>query len=190
MKTTLSAAVGVKSSLNISFMPSAKDCSSPNGPFMLGPWRCCMKATTRRSYQMVNSVSTSSSTNANSALSSTTHHGSLKNTVRSIGASGLIGAVSSHSVVPRRAPSSLGSARTGSPARSSQDHQRWRQDAAESPVPEHGLGAIRPRRPSRESSTAGMVMEPRSLLIIATLVIPASAAVPGLIRASGARAVA
>ena len=69
MKTSLSAAVGVKSSLNISFMPSARDCSSPNGPFMFGPCRCCMKATTRRSYQMVNKVSTSSSTNANSALS-------------------------------------------------------------------------------------------------------------------------
>ena len=59
MKTSLSAAVGVKSSLNISFMPSARDCSRPNGPFMFGPLRCCMKATMRRSYQMVNRVSTS-----------------------------------------------------------------------------------------------------------------------------------
>src|SRR5215218_1196248 len=74
MKTILSAAVGVKSSLNINFMPSASDCSNPNGPFISGPMRCCMNATTRRSYQMVNSVSTSSTTNANSALSSTTHH--------------------------------------------------------------------------------------------------------------------
>src|SRR5215211_2814186 len=84
VKTILSAAVGAKSSLNISCMPSASDCSSPNGPFMLGPWRCCMKATTRRSYQIVNSVSSSSSTNANSALSATTHHGSLKKTSRFI----------------------------------------------------------------------------------------------------------
>jgi hypothetical protein len=76
VKMILSAAVGVKSSLNINFMPSASDCSNPKGPFMLGPWRCCMKATTRRSYQMVNSVSNSSTTKANSALSSTTHHGS------------------------------------------------------------------------------------------------------------------
>ena len=51
VKTILSAAVG-EVLLNISFMPSAKDCSNPNGPFILGPLRCCMKATTRRSYQM------------------------------------------------------------------------------------------------------------------------------------------
>jgi hypothetical protein len=76
MKMILSAAVGVKSSLNINFMPSANDCSKPKGPFMLGPMRCCMNATTRRSYQMVNSVSTRRTTNANSALSATTHQGS------------------------------------------------------------------------------------------------------------------
>ena len=68
----------MKSSLNISFMPSASDCSSPNGPFMFGPWRCCMKATIRRSYQMVNKVSSSKITSANTALSTTTHQGSLK----------------------------------------------------------------------------------------------------------------
>ena len=83
MKTSLSAAVGVKSSLNISFMPSASDCSRPNGPFMFGPLRCCMKATMRRSYQMVNRVSTSRTTRANRALSSTTHQRSLKKTSRS-----------------------------------------------------------------------------------------------------------
>src|SRR5918997_4109821 len=79
MNTSLSAAVGVKSSLNISFMPSARDCSNPNGPFMFGPWRCCMKATTRRSNQMVNRVSTSSTTRANTALIATTHQGSRRN---------------------------------------------------------------------------------------------------------------
>ena len=85
MKTTLSAAVGVKSSLNISFMPSASDCSRPKGPFMFGPLRCCMNATTRRSYQIVNSVRTSNSTKANSAFSSTTHHRSFMKASRSFG---------------------------------------------------------------------------------------------------------
>ena len=56
MKTTFSAFFGVKSSLNMSFMPSASDCSSPNGPFIVGPLRCCISPTTRRSNQMVNSV--------------------------------------------------------------------------------------------------------------------------------------
>ena len=44
-----------------------------------------MKATTRRSNQMVNRVSTSSTTKANSALSTTTHQRSLKKTSRSSG---------------------------------------------------------------------------------------------------------
>src|SRR5215216_4200616 len=83
MNTTLSAALGVKSSLNMSCMPSASDCSSPNGPFMLGPLRCCMKATIRRSYQMVNKVSSIKITNANTALINTSHHGSAKNGDRS-----------------------------------------------------------------------------------------------------------
>ncbi len=139
MNTTLSAAVGVKSSLNISFMPSASDCSSPNGPFMLGPCRCCMKATTRRSYQIVKSVSTSSTTNANSALRSTTHHGSLKNTARSIATSGLIGLSPCR---PRRR-------RVPPPAQSSPDRQRWRPDVGAPPDLGHGSGARRPRRPSR-----------------------------------------
>ena len=49
VKTTRSAAFGVKSSLNISFMPSASDCSEPNGPFIVGPLRCCIRPTTLRS---------------------------------------------------------------------------------------------------------------------------------------------
>src|SRR4029450_11839304 len=123
MNTTLSAAVGVKSSLNLSFMPSARDCSSPNGPFMLGPWRCCMKATMRRSYQIVNRVSSIKITNANSALRATTHHRSLKNTSRSIGASGFI-----------RVPPCRRLRRPAHrPAQSSQDHRRSRQGAVEPP---------------------------------------------------------
>jgi hypothetical protein len=87
MKTTFSAAFGVKSSLNISFMPSARDCSRPNGPFMVGPLRCCIRPTTRRSNQMVNRVITSRKTRANTALSKTTHHTSPRNRERSSGAS-------------------------------------------------------------------------------------------------------
>ena len=56
-KTTLSADLGMMSSLSASFTPSASDCSRPNGPCTLGPTRCCMRATTRRSNQMLNSVS-------------------------------------------------------------------------------------------------------------------------------------
>ena len=58
MNTTLSAAVGMMSSLSASLTPSARDCSSPKGPCTLGPMRCCIRATTRRSNQMLNSVST------------------------------------------------------------------------------------------------------------------------------------
>ena len=42
MKTILSAAVGMMSSLSISFTPSASDCSRPQGPVRFGPMRCCM----------------------------------------------------------------------------------------------------------------------------------------------------
>ena len=59
VKTTLSAASGVMSSLSIDFMPSARVCSRPNGPLRLGPGRCCMRPMTRRSNQMTSSVETS-----------------------------------------------------------------------------------------------------------------------------------
>ncbi len=42
MKTSLSAAVGMMSSFNISFTPSASDWSRPQGPVRFGPMRCCM----------------------------------------------------------------------------------------------------------------------------------------------------
>ena len=56
-KTTLSAALGMMSSLSASFTPSASDCRRPKGPCTLGPTRCCIRATTRRSNQMLKSVS-------------------------------------------------------------------------------------------------------------------------------------
>ncbi len=76
MKTTLSAALGVMSSLSASFTPSARDCSRPKGPCTLGPMRCCIRATTRRSHQMLNSVSSTRTTKISTALRRITHHGS------------------------------------------------------------------------------------------------------------------
>ncbi len=74
--TSLSAALGVTSSLSASLMPSASDWSRPNGPCLLGPIRCCMRATTRRSNQMLNSVKSTSRTKMANTLMSTSHHGS------------------------------------------------------------------------------------------------------------------
>ena len=68
MKTTLSAAVGMMSSFSASLTPSASDWSRPKGPCTLGPMRCCMRATTRRSHQMLNSVSTTRTTKISTAL--------------------------------------------------------------------------------------------------------------------------
>ena len=84
-KTTLSAAFGVMSSLSASFTPSARLCSRPKGPCMLGPIRCCMRATTRRSHQMLNSVSSTRTTKISTALSSTTHTGSLPKRAEVVG---------------------------------------------------------------------------------------------------------
>ena len=81
-KTTLSAALGMMSSLSASFTPSASDCSSPKGPLRFGPTRCCMRATTRRSNQMLNSVSSTRIKKMKTALSAITHHGSWPNAAR------------------------------------------------------------------------------------------------------------
>ena len=78
-KTTLSAFLGVRSSLSASFTPSARVCSRPNGPVRLGPGRCCIRPMTRRSNQMTSSVLTSRKTKTSSALTRCSHHGvSLK----------------------------------------------------------------------------------------------------------------
>src|SRR5262249_880763 len=74
--TTLSASFGMMSSLNASFSPSASDWSRPNGPTRLGPGRTCMRATTRRSYQIANSVITTRNTKISTILASTSHQGS------------------------------------------------------------------------------------------------------------------
>src|SRR5699024_6922905 len=75
--TTLSAERTRMSSLKASLMPSARLCSSPNGPHTFGPTRCCIRATTRRSNQILNSVSTTRTTKTRTALSSTTQPESL-----------------------------------------------------------------------------------------------------------------
>ena len=75
-KTTLSAALGIRSSLSASFTPSASDCSRPNGPCTLGPIRCCIRATTRRSHQMLNSVSSTRIRKISSVLTPISHQGS------------------------------------------------------------------------------------------------------------------
>jgi hypothetical protein len=79
MNTTRSAALGMMSSFSASLMPSARLCSRPNGPTRLGPIRCCMRATTRRSHQIVNRVMTTRKTKTNNALPSTSHQGSAPN---------------------------------------------------------------------------------------------------------------
>ena len=73
----MSAAFGMMSSLSASFTPSASDWSRPNGPCTLGPIRCCIRATTRRSHQMLNSVSSTRITKISTALMMISHHGSL-----------------------------------------------------------------------------------------------------------------
>ncbi len=85
-KTTLSAALGTMSSFSASLTPSASDCSRPvpvplsaaglprsarttsPKPCTLGPMRCCIRATTRRSAQMLNSVSSTSTRKISTAL--------------------------------------------------------------------------------------------------------------------------
>ena len=66
--THLSAWEGSRSSLKNSFMPSARVCSNPFGPALLGPIRFCMPATTLRSNQTMNIVPTSASTKITSTL--------------------------------------------------------------------------------------------------------------------------
>ena len=74
-KTALSAACGVMSSFSASLMPSARPCSSPNGPTRLGPMRICIRATTRRSAQIMMSVATTRKPKMTTALMSDSHHG-------------------------------------------------------------------------------------------------------------------
>ncbi len=58
-----SAVVGALCSLKNSLMPSASDCSSPNGPARFGPMRFCIRAITLRRNQMYRSTEIRSSAN-------------------------------------------------------------------------------------------------------------------------------
>ena len=82
MKTALSAALGMMSSFSASFTPSARLCSRPKGPLTLGPIRCCIRATTRRSYQMLKSVSSTRITKISTALRITTQTESWPNSLK------------------------------------------------------------------------------------------------------------
>src|SRR5918995_509459 len=65
----------MKSSLKISFMPSASVCSSPNGPALFGPMRFCSPAITLRSNHTMNIVPTRPMTNTTRTLSKTMSSG-------------------------------------------------------------------------------------------------------------------
>ena len=68
--TNRSARLGIRSSLKISFMPSASVWRSPNGPARLGPMRFCMSEMTLRSNQTMKITDTSSTTKVISTLPS------------------------------------------------------------------------------------------------------------------------
>ena len=76
MYTQRSAIAGWMSSLNASFNPSARDCSNPKGPTRLGPGRCCMRPTTRRSIQIMNKVMTIRNTKITTTFTMISHSGS------------------------------------------------------------------------------------------------------------------
>ena len=59
-KSHLFAPSGISSSLKKSLMPSATGCRIPKGPVRLGPSRNCMKASSRRSTQVITEKSPSS----------------------------------------------------------------------------------------------------------------------------------
>ena len=86
-KTSLSAAFGTMSSFSASFTPSARLCNRPKGPCTLGPMRCCIRATTRRSHQMLNRVSSTRITKISTALMITSHHTSWPKALRLVAVS-------------------------------------------------------------------------------------------------------
>jgi len=72
-KISLSAVVGMMSSLSGSLSASAIGCSRPNGPARFGPGRFCIRPMTRRSAQIMNIVVRSRKTKTTTTLSSTSH---------------------------------------------------------------------------------------------------------------------
>ena len=160
------------SSFSASFTPSARLCSRPNGPFTLGPMRCCIRATTRRSNQMLNSVSTTRITKISTALISISHHGSWPNCSRP-GAPAL-GDRSNTVAITGRLPS-RGRRTRARPGRRGR-RCRWSSRAPR-----------RCRRPGRRTSI-GSVTEPRSPVRVT--IAPSAADASGETRQTGVRAVA
>jgi len=77
--TTVSAFLGVTSSLSSSFRPSVSDWITPKGPARFGPGRNCMRPITRRSNQITSRVLMIRKTRTSTALTNESHHGvSLK----------------------------------------------------------------------------------------------------------------
>ena len=77
IKTTRSAAAGIKSSFKAIFTPSTSPCKIPNGPTRLGPLRTCINATMRRSPQIARIVRTTHAAKINTPLSAMIPPGSL-----------------------------------------------------------------------------------------------------------------
>lgn len=90
----MSARLTTRSSFSISLMPSARDCSIPQGPCRLGPIRSCIQATTLRSQTIENSTVSIRNAKQKTALMTTSHHGSRPNIDRSSWASALPAAAS------------------------------------------------------------------------------------------------
>ena len=78
IKTILSAAAGIKSSLRASFTPSANPCRTPNFPTRFGPRRICIRATIRRSAQTAIIVETKQITKIITAFKMTIEIGSSR----------------------------------------------------------------------------------------------------------------
>ncbi len=107
-KTALSAAVGMMSSFSASLIPSMRPCSTPNGPTRLGPSRDCMRATTRRSPQMVSSTRTTTPPKMPTTLRMTSHQGSWPNGGNSVeattGAASTLVGITGHLLADRSGP--------------------------------------------------------------------------------------
>ena len=73
--SSLSTCRGTMSSLSASLIPSISDWSSPNLPARFGPGRCCIRPMTRRSAQIMNSVTSTRKMKMNSTLMITSHQG-------------------------------------------------------------------------------------------------------------------
>ena len=144
----MSAALGMMSSFSASFTPSARHWSRPKGPCTLGPMRCCIRATTRRSHQMLNSVSSTRITKISDGLDQDEPPRVLAEGAPAPAAPALGGAIEDASL--RRLPSRV------TPAARARPGRRARRCRCEfGGHPDHAVG-------ERRRTSAGSVTEPRS----------------------------